>query len=304
MFLANNRQELAAIGVNYPDIDVMIGYGHHRLVEKVRRLEQQQLTDHIGTFLAGEFNVISSENFDRLNRTEIEKLKNSLQSTETTIVFYYRNWFDLLPSWWQEKVKNGATTSFCEFALPHILRPFSSEITNPAFVLDRYSEIFGKDAIKVVDYDQAMEKDDVLQPFLDILGVDVERKKVDFVNKSMKFEEVEVIRALNLTAKGQNRLRAHNVRGAYLRKRGDEKIRGEVECLTREIQSCMKPFRLSGGFFTGAVRTSFRKKYESCSANGFSAGSSGRELLIPSDGWMLQEDARRACEHILDYILA
>src|SRR6202043_3381656 len=117
----------------------------------------------------------------------------SLAKLAVKIIYYYRNYIDLLPSWWQEEVKHGSMISFYEFVLPHILRPFSSKIVNPAVVLDLYANVFGPDSITIVNYDSALQTGSILRPILELLGIEFGIVKNELVNSSLKVEIVEII---------------------------------------------------------------------------------------------------------------
>ena len=169
----DHRERLGELGVHYPNLGFAGQFGQHDAVEKVRTLEQQPLQEYLAQFIGGELNFVSSENFDRLNQYEVRKLRNALPGVDVKIVYYYRNHIDLLPSWWQEDVKHGSTVSFFEYVLPHILRPFASNIVNPAIVLDLYASVFGKDNIVIIDYNAALRQDTIVSPLMELMGVEL-----------------------------------------------------------------------------------------------------------------------------------
>ncbi len=299
-----NRERLLRLGVNYPNFGFSGQFGQHEAVEKVRALEQHQLEEYLAPFLNSEINFASSENFDRLNSGEIQKLKDALGSADVRIVYYYRNHIDMLPSWWQEAVKHGSRISFHEFVLPHILRPFASNIVNPCVVLDLYAEVFGESNITIIDYHGALQRDTILAPLLELLGIELSGIINASVNASLKMEIVEIIRALNAIAESNGQLKFHNIRTLFLRKRNSDEIRGEVERLAAAIRAQMKPLKLSGGFFEHSVIAAFKKKYESCFFNDLRDQHLDRELLVPSDTWMLTGRAVAACERIYQHVLS
>ncbi len=299
-----NRERLLRLGVNYPNFGFSGQFGQHEAVEKVRALEQGQLDEYLAPFLSGEVNFVSSENFDRLNSGEIQKLQKSLATADVRIIYYYRNHIDMLPSWWQEAVKHGSRISFHEFVLPHILRPYASNIVNPCVVLDLYADVFGKSNITIIDYNAALQRDTILAPLLELLGIELTGIINASVNASLKLEIVEIIRALNAIAEFNGQLRIHNIRTLFLRKRNSDEIRGEVDLLAAAIRHQMKPLRLTGGFFEHSVIAAFRKKYEGCFLNVLRDQLPDRELLVPSDTWMLTGRAVAACERIYQHVLS
>ena len=304
-YFFEGRSKLLDLGVNYPNIGFAGQYGQHEIVEQIKTLQPEQLRAYFAGLLAFESNFISSENFDRLNAAEIEKLRGALYSDkeqiDVRIVYYHRNYSDLLPSWWQEEVKHGSMVSFYEFILPHVLRPFASNIVNPAIVLDLYSNVFGRDHISIVDYDRA--KGNILRPIFELLGIEVGTVKNEIINSSLKIELVEIIRALNTIAKARNQWNFHKTRALFLRKRRESAIAGDVEKLAAMIRDQMKPLRVTGGFFEKTVSASFKASYESCFFNKVSDESPDRKVMIPSDSWMLNENAVKTCEHIYEHIM-
>jgi hypothetical protein len=298
-----NRALLLNLGVNYPNVGIAGQYGHHETIEKVKTLQQKELAEYLLQFLGSDINFVSSENFDRLKQWDIKKLSRCLAKLDVRIIYYYRNYIDLLPSWWQEEVKHGSMMSFYEFVLPHVLRPFSSIIINPAVVLDLYANVFGKDNITVVDYDLAVKTGSILRPILQLLGVQLEVVRNEMVNASLNVEVVELIRALNTLAHFNNEWHFHKIRALFLRKMTTDAIASDVEHLVSAIRAHIKPLRFADGFFDKSVQASFKNKYSSRFFNNLLAEHPDREVLIPSDNWILKEDALEVCKRIYQHIV-
>lgn len=299
----DNREHLLALGVNYPNLGFGGQYGQHEVVEKIRSLSQNQLDLYVEQIINGNVNFVSSENFDRLKAPEIKRLQRSLSEVDVKIIYFFRNYVDMLPSWWQEEVKHGSTIAFHDFVLPHILRPFSSNIVNPRIVLDLYANVFGKENIKIFDYSAALERGSVVIPVLEQLGVELPRIENISINASLKFELIEIIRALNAIAKFNGKLNAHNIRALFLRKKNAREICDDVEHLAAAIRDQMKSLRLSGSFFEGSVISAFRKEYDECCPHNLRERSPEREFCVPSDTWMLQLDSRDILERIYRHLI-
>ncbi len=306
-YLHANRERFLEFGLNYPNVAIGPQYGHHQVFDKIKALSQDDLSEYMRQFLSGAVNFVSSEKFDRLRPDDIKRLGESLANLDVKIVYYRRNYVDLLPSWWQERVKQGSRLSFYEFVLPHILRPFTSHIINPCKILDPYADVFGKENIAVIDYDAARKRSGILPPLFALLGIESGPIKDEIINRSMKLELVEIIRALNMLAEFDGERRSHDVRAIFLRKRRSPAIRQDVESLSAVIHEHMKPLKplkLTGAFFANAVKAAFKKKYEACFVNEFMDELPDREIVVPSDNWMLQKDAARWCEKIYRHIMA
>jgi hypothetical protein len=306
--LLENREYLMSLGVTYPNVGLLGQYGHHEIVEKVKGLDRAALAAYLAQFLGGALTIISSENLDRLSLGEIQKLRNALTTLDPKldvgVIYYYRNYMDLLPSWWQEEVKHGSTISFYEFALPHVWRPFSSHIVNPALVLDLFAEIFGKERIIVVDYDVAREKGNILHPILDLLGIDASVFNNEVVNASLGMESIEIIRALNAIAHANGEWHYHKMRALFLRKKKASAISGELDRLLASIREHMKPLHFEDGFFEKLVMDAFSTNYEQCLYNKTLGKYADRKVLVPSDTWMLSGDAVAGCERIYQHIIS
>jgi len=253
-----NRDYLLNLGVCYPNVDCGALYGQHGAVEKIKWLEQKELDKYWNQVLRTDINFVSSECFDGLNSPDIQKLSRALSKVDVRIIYYHRNYVDLLPSWWQKEVKHGSTLSLYEFILPHILRPFSSNIINPCGVLDLYANVFGQDNIIIIDYDRAVQNEGILHPILELLTIEMAAAKNEIVNASLKVEIVEIIRVLNAIAHFNNQWNGLKVRALFFRKTQSAEISGEVEKLAAMIRDDMRPLRLGSGFFEGSVNSAFR----------------------------------------------
>jgi hypothetical protein len=303
-YFFDNRQQLLKLGVNYPSAGCGKHKAQHETVENVKKLEQGELDDFFEQCTGSAINFISSENFSSLKPEHIEKLSKALANLDVRIIYYYRNFIDKFPSFWQEAIKHGRSFTFHEFILPHLLKPFSSKIVNPEVVLDLYSKVFDKANISVVNYDAAFLKDGILRPIIEMLDIKTIPEKTKMVNPSLKPELIEIIRVLNIIAKSNNQLKFKNVRVLFLRKKGESAIRSEVERLTAMVREHMKPLKLSRGFFQRAVNARFKKRYEPCFYNELPENMPNREVLVVSDSWMLEGDALEACKDIYHFVMA
>jgi hypothetical protein len=302
-FFFDNRHQLQKLGVNYPNAGCGEHKAHYEAVENVKRLQQRELDEYLAQCTGSEVNFVSSETFASLKLDDIKKLGKALANLDVRIIYYYRNYIDKLPSFWQEAVKHGRSLTFHEFILPHILRPSSSRIVNPSVVLDLYDKVFGKANISVVNYDTALRNEGILRPVLEMLGIKTLSEKSKAVNLSLKPEMVELIRVLNAIAKANNQLKFENVRVLFLRKKKATAIRSKVERLTAMVREHMKPLKLNGAFFEHTINASFRKRYETCFLNEWPGNMPKREVLVASENWMLEGDALEACKDIYHYIM-
>jgi hypothetical protein len=304
-FFLDRADRLETRGVHYPKLGLLNHYGQHELVVKIRTLDEANLTQYLRDYIQGPVTLISSENFDGLKPDDLRKFRAALtpllgDPPSIRIVYYVRNYADLLPSAWQEEVKHGSVMAFPEFMLEHTIRPFASPWINPALVLDRYAGIFGIDRIHLIDYDTA--RDHLILPILPLLGITLEptAAHTERINTSLNRELVEVIRVLNNIAQHRNEWDHDRTRNQLLRRMSDPPIAEELSTLTAHIRTHLHPFRIAGGFFEKSVATAFRAKYRNCYLNEPSDVPPDRDLKYARDAWLLTGTA--TCERIYERI--
>jgi hypothetical protein len=202
------RPELRAAGIDYPvqwqdHLD-----GHHSLVRLLAADDPQApgqlaaLADEAAR--DGQALLLSSENFEDIDTAAIDRLASGLRGHAVEIVYFLRRWQGLVPSAWQEAVKQGGSETFAEFLLRHLLRPGDSRLLNPAPMLDSYAAAFGRGAIRLVGYDQLVEQDAELLGFFlgTILGVQIAAPDQKArINRALPPGDVEIIRVLNTMAR-------------------------------------------------------------------------------------------------------
>ncbi len=202
------RTELAAAGIDYPVQWQDHLHGHHSLVRqlaagdadttaRLRALADDAARD-------GRAVLLSSENFEDLPEAGIARLASGLAGHEVEIVHFLRRWQGLVPSAWQEAVKQGGCETLPEFLLAHVMRLDESPLLNPAHTLDRFASAFGRKALRLVAYDRLVEQnEDLLDVFLRrILGVAIDAPaQSGRVNRALPPADVEIIRVLNAAAR-------------------------------------------------------------------------------------------------------
>jgi hypothetical protein len=202
------RPALRDAGIDYPSAWQDHLHGHHSLVralarddagtgDRLRDLADQ--ADRQGLAL-----LLSSENFETLGNAAVQRLAAALAGHAVEVVYFARRWSGLLPSAWQEDVKQGGEATYPAFLLNHLADPQSSSLLNHAIVLDRYAQAFGQRAIRVVAYDGVIEAgDDLLEFFARrILQVRIDPPAAKGrVNRALPPVDVEIIRTLNVMAR-------------------------------------------------------------------------------------------------------
>lgn len=180
-----NRGHLLNHNILYPKCGQEFLFGHFNLVHYYKKEED----------LKGEFDLenfkrevdttanvlLSSEDFIRLNLEELKSLKSLFQEKSWTVIYYRRNWNDLLESVWSETLKRGSHLSFKEYIDSKEYKSADYFKLNHSENLKLFSKVFGKENIRVLDYDLIENSDENLfNHFLsEILEVEDARCEVE-----------------------------------------------------------------------------------------------------------------------------
>jgi hypothetical protein len=201
------RPALRDAGVDYPAQWQDHLHGHHSLARQLAAGDADvpaRLADLAEQAArAGRAVLLSSENFEDLPAAAVARLAAGLAGHQVEIVHFLRRWQGLVPSAWQEAVKQGGSETLPHFVLGHVLRLGESPLLNPAVTLARFADAFGRAAIRLVAYDRLVERDDdLLDVFLRrILGVDLAAPpRGPRINRALPPADVEIIRVLNAAA--------------------------------------------------------------------------------------------------------
>lgn len=199
--MLDNQGLLLQKGLFYPKGFLSI-FGHHEFRNKVKGRE---ITEDDVSFLkhTGKNVLLSSEDFISLNEDDFRYLKERLVDFEIEVIYAWRRANKKLFSIWQEYVKHGGQDTFFEYHFPHIARPATSGMLSPDVKLSMLARVFGKTNISIIDYDAAAKADNLIELFCGLVGLEdsselaVPLQDKNASNKSMKFHESELLRALN-----------------------------------------------------------------------------------------------------------
>jgi hypothetical protein len=144
--------------------------------------------------------VISSEDIATLPADSLAMLRSLVGSDPCVVVYYVRRWSELVASGWQEAVKQGASLPLLEYVLHRYASPEASTEINIEPVVERLIAAFGREAIRLVSYNQVLESGlDLFTHFgRNFLGMpNLQPIAEGRVNASLPPAEVELIRELN-----------------------------------------------------------------------------------------------------------
>jgi hypothetical protein len=219
LFSKQNKNKLKELDTFYPSIgcpiDPTLSFGHHLLpwylshhpvpdsyYGEFKKNKNLLFPSLIESILSAPYSniVLSSEEFDRLNSSEIKHLKQYFKSLDVKIVIYLRRKDTLIESLYQTKVIHN-----------NDFRTIEEVIKSREELLDYYSfvtkwqNIFGKDNVLINLYCKDILKDkNIVLDFYNKIAIDIttllEENTSFRVNVSVPFQYVALI--ANLGRKG------------------------------------------------------------------------------------------------------
>jgi hypothetical protein len=211
-WLENNRDKLRDVNVLYPDslcVDGSFPKGIHRMASEV--LEGDM--DHLWKSMFDEINkskcskvVLSSEYFwgdlfwgNPFSQKNIELFRDSLRSYSVKIIVHLRNPVDIYTSRYRQGIKGGArfNKSFYEFVEKNV--PGKNQYAQR---LRFWADIFGRESMLILIYEQALENGNMIEHFLKSIGVAIPIDWETQVYRNAALPE-ETLRALRVWNKIQ-----------------------------------------------------------------------------------------------------
>jgi hypothetical protein len=199
------RAQLAERGVVLPECwELAPGNPSHlRLVEQLRQGQKDVLAPIFAELLARKEDIIllSSEDLSILEEGPLTLLRDFLGHAPVEFIFYVRRWSEMLPSTWQESIKQGRSHNLPEFVMSHFLRPNGSRLFNLDLKLSAFNAVFGAARLKLVSYSELRDRNiDVFQhfcaSFLNWPDAAPQPTRTP-VNASRSALEAELLRAIN-----------------------------------------------------------------------------------------------------------
>ncbi|MGR5254379.1 hypothetical protein ACPV5S_19480 [Vibrio astriarenae] len=201
----DNQHILEENGVSYPKM-YFNHIGHHGLVNTVRRRDIADNDVQIFKDIERDI-LLSSENFIHFTAKDWAYLRDKLKSDfNFCIIYAWRRSSLKMYSIWQESVKHGSSATFQNFFYKDLVRPVGSKVLSQILTLDMLSDIFGRESLRVLDYDSLLSKGEVVDAFFSLVGVvpgsiDISNQSNGVKNASLDPETTEVLRCLNALSK-------------------------------------------------------------------------------------------------------
>jgi hypothetical protein len=302
-FCLDNQAELFKSNLVYPKRYLKI-FGHHGFRE---RLQNQSLgKEDLDFFQENHDFLLSSEDFISLHKNSFEYLRNTIKSKNIVVLFAWRRASFKLFSIWQETVKHGATESFYSYYHNHLARPAQSQMLSADLKLDTLCRVFGKQNVKVLDYDASNSNDSLLADFVGALGLECSESFVmadnnpNAVNRSMDIADIEVIRALNhIFAKQDGRT------GSWLREQyaKHQVILNELGLneLKAIISANLNELVVGNYFIDNRCERIMTERYQSNILN-YKAMSEPKKIQLANDNWIFDIQAQAILNKMTDVL--
>ena len=169
--------------------------------------------------------VFSFEGFYALTEEQLEYWRALMGKSDVEFVYYTRRWSDRIPSLWKQNVKEGFYETFPEMYIRALSNLSTAPDLNNRLVWDKFARIFGRESLKLVSFDNLVEKNvDFVEHFLHcFLGVKLPAIAESLaggdiiMNHSPDTVDTEILRALNAIHFRRRGETSDAVRVRYLR---------------------------------------------------------------------------------------
>jgi hypothetical protein len=150
--------------------------------------------------------IISSEFLSELMPPKIQKLVSSIGDKDLRVIFTVRPVAKILPSAYQQEVKNGSKLTYDKW-LDRVLDPEKESRVRTRFwtrhshhlEIAKWAEVVGSDNIAVIVSDES-KPGFLTDSFFRLIGADTSNfreSKKEIVNRSMDLAEIELLRRIN-----------------------------------------------------------------------------------------------------------
>ena len=203
--MASLSDEMLKSGISYPThlFTPSRRLAHHHLVEQIQEGPSARLEEEFAALNASGVRlvVLSCEGFFGLSDEKLHYLMRLMDASAVHVVYYCRRWSERLPSLWKQDVKMGRTETLPEKYARTVINPVKAPDLNPSLVWDRFADVFGRDSINIVSFNNLVEnKVDLVDHFFETFLKWVAPFKPTQVmsNESPDGFDTEIIRVLNV----------------------------------------------------------------------------------------------------------
>jgi hypothetical protein len=224
--LAALSGELLNDGICYPTtlFSPKPDVSHRGLARLLQNGRSAELENAFDEFNSGGYQYVcfSNEGFWSLSEEQLVYLRELLAGFEIRIVHYCRRWSERIPSLWKQNVKEGFVETFPEYLVRAISAPVKAPDLNHRLVWDKFANVFGRESIHLVPFNNLVEKDiDLVEHFVETFfnWKYTHAPEGTFSNKSPDLFDCEILRALNAIHLRKAGNTSDQVRVRFLRQR-------------------------------------------------------------------------------------
>jgi hypothetical protein len=204
--LLNTRDALAEQGFDYPLTGIQ-QFAHHQLygvfAGEARAVAELPVAKLLTDLDHGRDVILSSENFIYLGERRLAELRDHLAGFRVEVVIFIRSPVELWPSHWQELVKHGRAETLIEYMAAYLgwNSVIDASIMNPVVQGNRFSRVFGREALRMFSYDNIVDNDeDIYDMFWrSVLRIEAPppARERRVLNPSLEPVMTEMLRCLN-----------------------------------------------------------------------------------------------------------
>ncbi len=301
-FMLDNAKQCFKQNLVYPKRHLHI-FGQHKFRELI--VNKSIDAETIEFFKNNEHNfVLSSEDFISLNEEQFKYLRQKLDGIHIIVIFSWRRASFKLFSIWQEVIKHGGTIDFFQYYHEHLARPALSQMLSPDLKLNMLSRVFGKDNIKVIDYEASASQKRLYQDFVSACEINwsdtfnVQAIDENAKNASMELIDVEIVRALNQLMLERFSYSGSTVRIAFSKFKGHLNP-GLLKQLRENISGHVIDLKIGNYFIDSRAEKVMQDLYSQQMSN-FQMNTDTRLLKIVSSEWLLNVNTGNLIERIGD----
>ncbi|WP_416305704.1 hypothetical protein [Neptunicella sp. SCSIO 80796] len=304
-FLLDNQGWLFKSNLVYPKRYQKI-FGHHEFRELI---VNRQLSQEDRDFFNNEQHdfLLSSEDFISLNKDDFEYLKHNIESKKIVVIFGWRRASFKLYSIWQEVIKHGGTDTFFSYYHDHLARPGQSQMLSADLKLNMFSHVFGKENIRIIDYDASAKNNSLLRDFIKTLD-NVEwqndfvtaENNAEAVNRSMDITDIEIIRALNHQFKA-----LYDIDGAWVRTQFAQQQEQLEEIGLGKLKSIISAYQQEltvGNYFIDIrCETIMADKFANNMIN-YEPNTVVKKIRLAKADWMFNPEGQKILNQITEHL--
>tara|TARA_Y100000588_G_scaffold394892_1_gene518118 strand:- start:3677 stop:4657 length:981 start_codon:yes stop_codon:yes gene_type:complete len=294
----DNRNLLEQSNVKYPEM-YFNHLGHHGLVDAIRG---RKITDEDVSEIA-ELNcdiLLSSENFINLAAEGFEYFKSKFCDFTIEVIFSWRRSSHKMYSMWQESIKQGSDVNYNTFYYKDLVKPGQSERLSQNLLIGRLVNVFGKENVHILDYENLSNQDKLVDAFFEIVGVegdciDLSNINAGIRNSALDPVSTEIIRCLNSMSIQHLNLRGSTTRELFFAKQ--KQIAPYLEQLKMMLSKYQENIQVGDYFVDNHTDRVITRDFGDLIVE-YKKNVETKNITIISPNWLILEDGKPLLKEI------